>query len=319
MSSNIAKGILDGNPRAIAKGISAVERGGEAGYEILHEIYGRNQSYILGVTGPAGAGKSSLINALIPYLKQRYDKIGILTVDPSSPFSGGAILGDRIRMQDHATDDKVFIRSMASRGHLGGVSAATKDAINVLEAAGFDLIIVETVGIGQDEIEIINLSDTTLLIQVPGMGDDIQVMKSGVMEIGDIFVVNKADREGADRIVRYLRSMLEENYGDSKYIPPVVPASATNGKGLENVLSAIVIHHEYIVKTGEIEELHAERIEDDIESVLQLKIDAYLREYLDFDYNMSDWIDQILSGRETPYSLVNRLGDEIIRAIRERR
>lgn len=303
----------------MAKAISAVESGGDRAYEILGEIYGRRQSFILGVTGPAGAGKSSLINALIPHFKDHFNKIGILAVDPSSPFTGGAILGDRIRMQSHATDSKVFIRSMASRGHLGGVSAATKDAAKILEAAGYDLIIIETVGIGQDEIEVIAMSDTVVLIQVPGLGDDIQVMKSGIMEIGDVFVINKSDREGADRITRYIRSMLEENYADSAYIPPVVSASAIHDNGLDDVVEGIMAHKEYIEQTGAIERLRAQRIEDDIESLLQLRIENYVKNHLNFEYHMPEWIETIGSGRETPYSLVEKLGDKIISSIKERR
>jgi LAO/AO transport system kinase len=312
MTSRIAKAIIEGNPRLIAKGISTVERGGEAAYELLGEIYGVGKSYILGITGPAGAGKSSLINALIPYLKNNFERIGILAVDPSSPFTGGAILGDRIRMIEHAVDSRIFIRSMASRGHLGGVSAATKDAAKILEAAGFDLIIIETVGVGQDEVEVVGLSDTVVLIQVPGLGDDIQVMKSGIMEIGDVFVINKADREGADRIARYIQSMLEENFSGLGYIPPVVLAQAVNDIGLDTIVEKIIAHRAYIEKSGEIEKRITKRIEDDIESILRFRVESFLKSRLDFDSRLPIWVERIRKGEETPFTLAKKLGGEIL-------
>lgn len=285
--------------------------------ELLGEIYGARQSYILGVTGPAGAGKSSLINALVPYLKIHFPKIGILAVDPSSPFTGGAILGDRIRMLDHAVDSEVFIRSMASRGHLGGVSAATKDAVKILEAGGFDLIVVETVGVGQDEIEIVSLSDSVVLIQVPGLGDDIQVMKSGIMEIGDVFVINKSDREGADRIARYIQSMLEENYSGEDYTPPVVSVQAIHDIGLDNLVSAIMHHKEYIEKTGENEKRRAKRVESDIESILRFQIESFVKSRLNFENKLPKWVERIRNGEDTPYTLAKKLGAEIIPSLRE--
>jgi len=317
MTSPLATGIFAGNSRSIAKGISTVERGGEAALELLGEIYGARQSYILGVTGPAGAGKSSLINALVPYLKIHFPKIGILAVDPSSPFTGGAILGDRIRMLDHAVDSEVFIRSMASRGHLGGVSAATKDAVKILEAGGFDLIVVETVGVGQDEIEIVSLSDSVVLIQVPGLGDDIQVMKSGIMEIGDVFVINKSDREGADRIARYIQSMLEENYSGEDYTPPVVSVQAIHDIGLDNLVSAIMHHKEYIEKTGENEKRRAKRVESDIESILRFQIESFVKSRLNFENKLPKWVERIRNGEDTPYTLAKKLGAEIIPSLRE--
>lgn len=317
MSSPLSKGILEGNARSIAKGISAVERGGDAALELLGEIYGARQSYILGVTGPAGAGKSSLINALIPHLKKHFPKIGILAVDPSSPFTGGAILGDRIRMIDHAVDKEVFIRSMASRGHLGGVSAATSDAVKILSAGGFDLIIIETVGVGQDEIEIVSLSDTVVLIQVPGLGDDIQVMKSGIMEIGDVFVINKSDREGADRIARYIQSMLEENYSGRDYIPPVISAQAIHNQGLNEIADAIAYHKNHIEKSGELETRRAKRIERDIESILRIQIEGFIKSRLNFENKLPKWVQKVKDGEETPYTLAKKLEKTIIPSIRE--
>jgi LAO/AO transport system ATPase len=195
--------------RAVARLISGLENAEAAAEAVLRELRGRGASHVVGITGPPGSGKSTLTDKLISILRSRGARVGVLAVDPSSPFTGGAILGDRLRMQHHATDEGVFIRSLASRGTLGGLSRATAASVRVLEAAGYDWIIVETVGVGQSEVDIVKLADTVVLVSVPGLGDDIQVIKAGIMEIGDIFVVNKSDRDGADRVVREIRGMLE--------------------------------------------------------------------------------------------------------------
>ncbi|MFZ2780847.1 MAG: methylmalonyl Co-A mutase-associated GTPase MeaB [Rectinemataceae bacterium] len=202
--------ILAGDIRACARLISALENGDEEAYRFLASLNGKTgHAQIIGVTGPPGSGKSTLTDKMIGVLRARGMRVGVVAVDPSSPFSGGAILGDRLRMQGHATDPGVFIRSLASRGKLGGLSEATHAAVTVLDAAGYDVVIIETVGVGQSEIDIVRVADTVLLISVPGLGDDIQVIKAGIMEIGDVFVVNKSDREGSDRVVREIRAMLE--------------------------------------------------------------------------------------------------------------
>ena len=198
-----------GDMRAVARLISGLEDGDPAAVLALRALGGGGTSHVIGITGPPGSGKSTLTDKLIGVLRSRGARVGVLAVDPSSPFTGGAILGDRLRMQHHATDEGVFIRSLASRGALGGLSRATSASIRVLDAAGYDWIIIETVGVGQSEVDIVRIADTVVLVSVPGLGDDIQVIKAGIMEIGDIFVVNKADRDGADRVVRELRGMLE--------------------------------------------------------------------------------------------------------------
>ncbi|TXT49086.1 MAG: LAO/AO transport system kinase [Spirochaetes bacterium] len=210
MSASLGDRCVAGDVRAIARLISLLEDGDVSAFHALPAFLERaGKAHVIGITGPPGAGKSTLTDKLISRFRNKDLKVGVIAVDPSSPFSGGAILGDRLRMQNHATDKGVFIRSLASRGRLGGLSRATNFGVKVLEAAGYDIVVVETVGVGQSEIDIVRIADTVVLISVPGLGDEIQVIKAGIMEIGDIFVVNKADREGADRVLREIRTMLE--------------------------------------------------------------------------------------------------------------
>lgn len=213
MPSDLAGRVLAGDIRACARLISRLENGEDEAFRAMADFAGRlGHAQVWGVTGPPGSGKSTLTDKMIGLLRGRGLKVGVIAVDPSSPFSGGAILGDRVRMQGHATDPGVFIRSLSSRGTLGGLSGATHAGISVLDAAGYDVVIVETVGVGQSEVDVIRVADTVILVSVPGLGDDIQVIKAGIMEIGDIFVVNKADRDGADRVVREIRAMLETQF-----------------------------------------------------------------------------------------------------------
>jgi LAO/AO transport system kinase len=210
MIDTLARRCLEGDPRAVARLISLLEDGDRAAFGTLAHLKQRSGlAHVIGITGPPGSGKSTLTDKLIGAFRSRGMKVGVIAVDPSSPFSGGAILGDRVRMQGHATDPGVFIRSLASRGRLGGLSKATAFAMRALEAAGYDIVMIETVGVGQSEVDIVKVADTVVLISVPGLGDDIQVLKAGIMEIGDVFVVNKSDRDGADRVVREIRAMLE--------------------------------------------------------------------------------------------------------------
>jgi LAO/AO transport system kinase len=233
--SDLPARIASGDPRAIARAISLVEDEGTAGRELIRAIYPRTgRAFLLGITGAPGTGKSTLVDRLIAEIRSSGRKVGVIAVDPTSPFSGGAVLGDRVRMNAHAGDSGVFIRSMATRGHLGGLARATSDAALVLDAAGCDIVIIETVGVGQDEVDIVSAADISIVLLVPGAGDDLQAIKAGVMEIGDIFVVNKADREGADRVVQGVAANLSlKTYDASEWKPPIVKTEATTGAGVD--------------------------------------------------------------------------------------
>lgn len=232
--------VFTGDPRSVARAITKVESGSSEAPALMKAVFPKTgNALIIGITGSPGAGKSSLVDKLALHYKEAGHKVGIVCVDPSSPFSGGAILGDRIRMATLGIDKNVFIRSMATRGNLGGISRATVDAVAILDAAGFDIVIVETVGVGQDEVEIVKTADVSVVVLVPGMGDDIQAIKAGIMEIGDVFVINKADRDGVLRTQKELESLLSLAHRPDMWNPPIVPTTATENKGIEDLAEAI--------------------------------------------------------------------------------
>jgi LAO/AO transport system kinase len=237
----LSERVLKGEPRAIARAISLIEDEAAGGAELIRRIFPHTgRAYLIGVTGAPGAGKSTLVDRLIAELRRRGQSVGVVAVDPTSPFSGGAILGDRVRMQAHAGDTGVFIRSMATRGHLGGLARATGEAALVLDAAGLDVVLIETVGVGQDEIDIVRTADISIVTLVPGTGDEVQALKAGIMEIADIFVVNKADRDGADRTVASIKALQSlETFADGRWRPPIVKTEATAGAGITDLVDAI--------------------------------------------------------------------------------
>ena len=242
----LIESVLNGEPRAIARAITTIENHGDNASAVMKAVFPETgRALVVGITGAPGAGKSSLVDKLAFHYRDLGKKVGIICVDPSSPFSGGAILGDRIRMATLGLDKNVFIRSMATRGNLGGLSRATVDAVAILDSAGFDIIVVETVGVGQDEVEIVKTADVSVVVLVPGMGDDIQAIKAGIMEIGDVFVINKADREGVLRTQKELDALLALAHRPDMWQPPIVKTIATENKGIDDLAAAIQSYSEF--------------------------------------------------------------------------
>lgn len=258
-----------GSPRAVARLISLVEDASPLLREVMAALAPHSgRALVVGITGSPGVGKSTTTSALVRELRSSGRRVGVLAVDPSSPFSGGALLGDRVRMSDHALDDGVYIRSMASRGHLGGLSWTTPQALRVLDASGFDVVIIETVGVGQSEVEIASLADTTLVLLAPGMGDGIQAAKAGILEIGDVYVVNKADRDGASSVSRDLRGMLAlADRAPDAWKPPILKTVAASGQGMAEVAAAIDEHHDWLASTGNLASRRQRRAREEIEAI----------------------------------------------------
>jgi LAO/AO transport system kinase len=293
----------------VARLISLVEDGHPALREVMAALAPHTgRAHIFGITGSPGVGKSTLTNALVGALRDRDKRVGILAVDPSSPFSGGALLGDRIRMQDHALDPGVYIRSMASRGHLGGLSWTTPQALRVLDAAGCDAVVVETVGVGQSEVEVAGLADTTLVLLAPGMGDGIQAAKAGILEIGDIFVVNKADRDGADATVRDLRHMI--SLGDRTepdiWRPPVLKTVAARGEGIDEVMSAIDDHFAWMQGSGALRDRRVRRAGDEIEAIAIQSLRARIGD-LRYGQGVEEFAAQVVDGTSDPYAAADKI------------
>nr|MBP9976046.1 methylmalonyl Co-A mutase-associated GTPase MeaB [Synergistaceae bacterium] len=261
-----------GDPRSIGRLISLVEADTPSAKEIMKQIYPRTgKAKVIGITGSPGAGKSTFVDRLIEQFKSENMKVGVIAIDPSSPFTGGAILGDRLRMQSHALDEGVFIRSMGSRGHLGGVSRSTHEAALILDACGFDVVLIETVGVGQSEVDIIKIADTVVLVLVPGMGDDVQIMKAGIMEIADTFVVNKADKEGADKVAADVQVMLKM-LKEKEWVPPVTLVSSQNNTGVEEVKNTLNEHWNYLHTSSEGKKRRFIQLEMEVEAVLRGEI-----------------------------------------------
>lgn len=262
--------LLKGDKRAAAKLISLVENEDENAAEVLRELYQHTgKTHIVGITGPPGVGKSSLVFGLTKIIRERGKKVGIVAIDPTSRFTGGAILGDRIRMTELSTDEGVFMRSMGTRGHHGGIAKATTEAAMVLDAMGMDVVFVETVGAGQSQSMIWECVHTSVLVEMPGMGDEIQALKAGILEIGDIFVVNKSDKEGADQLVKELESVAEYKAMEQEWKPPVHTTIATDGQGIEDVVNSIENHLEYLKESGEYQKREEERAKGEFTRTVQ--------------------------------------------------
>jgi LAO/AO transport system kinase len=302
-----------GAPRAVARLISLVEDAHPALREVMAALAPHTgHAHIIGITGSPGVGKSTLTNALVGILRARGKRVGILAVDPSSPFSGGALLGDRIRMQDHALDPDVYIRSMASRGHLGGLSWTTPQALRVLDAAGCEVVLVETVGVGQSEVEVAGLADTTLVLLAPGMGDGIQAAKAGILEIGDVFVVNKADREGADATVRDIRHMI--SLGDRSepnlWRSPVLKTVAARDDGIAEVMAAIDDHFAWMEASGTLRDRRVRRAVDEIEAIAIQALRIRIGD-LRHGNRVDELAAQVVDGSSDPYAAA----DQVVEAL----
>jgi LAO/AO transport system kinase len=298
-----------GAPRAVARLISLVEDGHPALREVMSALAPyTGRAHIFGITGSPGVGKSTLTSALVGALRARGRRVGILAVDPSSPFSGGALLGDRIRMQDHALDPDVYIRSMASRGHLGGLSWTTPQALRVLDAAGCNAVVVETVGVGQSEVEVAGLADTTLVLLAPGMGDGIQAAKAGILEIGDIFIVNKADREGADATVRDIRHMISlgDRTESNLWRPPVLKTVAVRGEGIDEVMTAIDNHFAWLEASGALRDRRVRRAGDEIEAIAIQALRARIGD-LRHGQGVDELAGNVVDGTTDPYAAADRI------------
>jgi LAO/AO transport system kinase len=306
---DLAKRILEGDIRAASRLMRDIDDRIPTAIEELKEIYPKTgRAYIIGVTGSPGSGKSTLVDKMIDIFRKEGKTVGVVAVDPTSPFSGGAILGDRIRMQRHATDDGVFIRSLATRGWLGGLSRSAQDIVNVMDAMGKDIILVETVGVGQDEVEIVNTAHTSIVVLVPGMGDDIQAIKAGIIEIGDLFVINKCDREGAEKMERDLRMSLEMGRKkDSAWDPLIFKTEAILGKGIFEMVYGIYRHRQVLEQSRDLERRLRERTKTTFLGILQTEVMARFIEKIDEEDRWDEIVDSLMERRTDPYTLSEKI------------
>lgn len=299
---------LKGSERAIARLITMVENEMPSWREIMRTIYSHTgKAYLLGFTGPTGSGKSTLVDRVAHLLCTNGYSVGIVAIDPTSPFTGGALLGDRIRMREVVTHENVFIRSLGTRGGLGGLSQATSDVVKILDAAGKEFILIETIGIGQDEVEIAQIADTSIVVSVPGLGDDIQTIKAGIMEIGEIFVVNKADREGADHVVTMIKAMLDLHPSTDAWQQPVIKTVATEKGGVDELYENIMLHRKHLMKSDLLAAKRKERIGREITKLLERGIAQYVHNQMKEINSLEDLVEEVTRRETDPYSCVDRL------------
>lgn len=312
-----------GNVRALARAISLVEDDSADAHAVLSACFPYSGGSLrIGVTGSPGAGKSTLVDRLARGYREREETVGVLAVDPTSPFTGGAILGDRIRMAERLSDPGIYVRSMATRGSLGGLSQATADAVTVLEASGKQKVLVETVGVGQDEVDIVRLADVTLVVLVPGMGDDVQSIKAGIMEIADIFVINKADREGADRVekeIRAMQSLVSQHAGDDVWVPPMVRTVASTGQGVAELMAAIDGMHAWLKQEDRLAKRRRRYWRERIVEMMRTELLREVRQHGFSEQELETYARQVERGKQDPYALVHRLVAERFSAVDEGR
>ena len=309
MAGDASEPVVLDSPRALARLITRVERGGPEADALMRRLGPRPfSSRVIGITGPPGSGKSTLVDRLTAVARAAGRTVGIVAVDPSSPFSGGAILGDRVRMLGHTGDRGVFIRSMAARDNLGGLAHASRDVARLMDAYGFDVVILETVGVGQSELDIVKVADSVVVVAVPGLGDAVQALKAGILEIADLFVVNMADRPGADRTVAELRAMLNLGSGAARaWSPPVLESVATEDRGVRELWDALERHREHLETSGELEERRRRRVETEVVELVERELRRRLRDQLDADGALAGVLDAARSGELDPHTAAARI------------
>lgn len=312
---NLVEGVLKHNKVALSKAITAVENEYEEAASIMTEIYPHTgNAYVVGITGSPGAGKSTLTDKLAKEYRKRGKTVGVVAIDPTSPYSGGAILGDRIRMMDLISDPGIFVRSMATRGSLGGLSQKSGDAVKLMDAYGMDVIIVETVGVGQSEVDIIETADTTMVVAVPGGGDDIQAIKAGILEIGDLFTINKADREGAEKLNIELEMMLHLGGTEGKaWLPPINRTVASKNIGVAEVVDSIEAHKKYLIDSNQLESVRAKRIKSEVIAMLNDKVNCYINENIVATEDFANTISKLKTREIEPYSVVDKIFNNVLK------
>ncbi|MCF6094077.1 methylmalonyl Co-A mutase-associated GTPase MeaB [Microaerobacter geothermalis] len=307
----LAEQVVKGEARAMARAITYIENDHNEKAELLKALYPHTgNAYLLGITGSPGAGKSSLVDQLVSHLRQLGYTVGIIAVDPTSPFTGGALLGDRVRMQTHAVDPEVFIRSMGTRGSLGGLSRTTKEAVRVLDAAGKDVIIIETVGVGQSELDVMNIADTTAVVLTPGAGDQVQAFKAGIMEIADLFVINKGDLEGADKLKAQVEGMLDVVKHDAPWRPPVIKTVSIRSEGIDQLWASFALHQKFLKETGEWARRRKSHLRSEVLEIIHYRLEKLVNDLLktgQYDHLLT----RVSNRDEDPYSAAQYLLKEI--------